>query len=424
MKAIVGWLFWVALAVMAALLMGDNPATVTLFWPPWRLDVSFNLVLISVVALFVLGYAAWRGVAALRALPARASRWRARQHERATVGLVLQAWGYGLGGRFVRAQTAAREAIARLQADGAGDLPYADTLWVLAHLIAAESAQQLGQRDWRDTWIAAATDAKRAHTAPEAREGALLRAAEWALQAGDAEQAARWLGELPQGAARRIQAVRLRLRLAQLRRDRREALELARLLAKHRAFSEDAADTVLRGIWLDALREARDVAALAAVWRSLQGVQRRDAARALALLEQAQRLLDDGALPADGPLPEVLDEAIRVAWAGYATLSPMQRCRAVAAVEPWLSRLDAPWLSRLEEAQQRDPADAALQYLAAQAYRAHGLWGKAQSLLQQAVRALPDRVLRRRAWCALAELAEQRGDEKTACAAWREAARV
>ncbi len=422
MKAIVGWLFLAALAVMAALLMGDNPATVTVFWPPWRLDISFNLVLIALVALFVLCYAAWRGIAVLRELPQRASRWRAQQHERATVGLVLQGWAYLLGGRFVRAQTAAREAMARLQADGGKALPYADTLWVLAHLIAAESAQQLGQRDWRDAWLAAATDVRHTRNAPEAREGALLRAAEWALQARDAEQAAHWLDELPQGAARRIQAVRLRLRLAQLRRNRREALDLARLLAKHRAFSEEAVETVLRGIWLDALRDTRDEAALTAVWRSLHGAQRRDAQRALALLEHAQRLQDDGALPGDGPLPEVLGEAIRVAWAGYASLSPTQRCRAVAAVEPWLSRLDAAWLPRLEEAQQRDPADAALQYLAAQAYRARGLWGKAQTLLQQAVRALPERELRRRAWRALAELAEQRGDEAAACAAWREAA--
>ncbi|WP_334135718.1 heme biosynthesis HemY N-terminal domain-containing protein [Tepidimonas sp.] len=424
MKAIFGWLFLAALAVAAALLMGDNPATVTLFWPPWRLDVSFNLVLITLVAVFVLGYLAWRGVAVLRDLPRRASRWRARQQERATVGLVLQGWAYLAGGRFVRAQTAAREAIARLQADGGSDLPYADTLWVLAHLIAAESAQHLGQRDWRDTWLLAATDAQRARAAAQAREGALLRAAEWALEARDAEQAERWLGELPQGAARRIQAVRLRLRLAQLRRDSREALELARLLAKHRAFSEQAIDTVLRGIWLDALSDARDEAALTAVWRSLQGAQRRDAARALALLEHAQRLRDDGGLPADGPLPAVVDEAIRVAWAGYLSLSPAQRCRAVAAMESWLSQLAGAWLPRLEEAQQRDPADAALQYLAAQAYRARGLWGKAQGLLQQAVRALPERELRRRAWRALAELAEQRGDEAAACAAWREAARV
>lgn len=422
MKGVFGLLFVAALAVVAALLMGDNPATVSLFWPPWRVDVSLNLVLIVAVAGFVLGYAALRGIALLRELPRRASRWRALQQERATVGLLLQAWGHQLGGRFVRAQGAAREAIARLQTADRDTVPYADALWVLAHLTAAESAQQLGQREQRDAWLAAATDATRARGAPEAREGALLRAAEWAIEARDPAEAARWLAELPQGAARRIQAVRLRLRLAQLRRDSRAALDMARLLAKHRAFSPEAVRTVLRGLWIEALRDARDEESLSAVWRSLQGDERRDPTRALALLSHVERLVAEGLFDATAPVPRAVDEAIRTAWAGYDTLTAADRLRAVALVEPWLTRLDAAWLPRLEEAQQRNPSDAGLQYLAGQAYRARGLWGKAQTLLQQAVRGLDDRDLRRRCWCALAELAEQRGDEAAARHAWKQAA--
>lgn len=422
MKGVFGLLFVAALAVVAALLMGDNPATVSLFWPPWRVDVSLNLVLIAGVVGFVLGYAALRGIALLRELPRRASRWRALQQERATVGLLLQAWGHQLGGRFVRAQGAAREAIARLQAADRDAVPYADALWVLTHLTAAESAQQLGQREQRDAWLAAATDPLRARGAPEAREGVLLRAAEWAIEARDAAEAARWLAELPQGAARRIQAVRLRLRLAQLRHDSRAALDMARLLAKHRAFSSEAVRTVLRGLWIEALRDARDEESLTTVWRSLQGEERRDPTRALALLAHVERLAADGLLDATGALPRPVDEAIRTAWAGYDTLTGADRLRAVALVEPWLARLDAAWLPRLEDAQQRAPADAGLQYLAGQAYRARGLWGKAQTLLQQAARGLDDRDLRRRCWCALAELAEQRGDEAAARDAWKQAA--
>lgn len=422
MKGVFGFLFIAALAVAAALFMGDNPATVTLFWPPWRVDVSFNLVLVGVVLAFVVGYAALRGVALLRALPRRASRWRALQHERAVVGLLLQAWGQWLGGRFVRAQRAAREAIEHLAAGNRDTLPHADALWVLAHLVAAESAHQLGQREQRDAWLAAAIDPVRGREAPQAREGALLRAAEWALDARDADAAAQWLAQLPQGAARRIQAVRLRLRLAQLWRDSRSALELARLLAKHRAFSAEALRTVVRGIWLEALRDARDIDAVTAVWRRLEGEERRDPTRAVALLAHVESLVHAGIVASDGPVPHVVDEAIRTAWAGYATLDASERLRAVALVEPWLARLDAAWLPRLEEAQQRQPDDAGLQYLAAQAYRARGLWGKAQTLLQQAVRALDDRELRRRGWCALAELAERRGDEAAARDAWKRAA--
>jgi HemY protein len=50
------------------------------------------------------------------------------------------------------------------------------------------------------------------------------------------------------------------------------------------------------------------------------------------------------------------------------------------------------------------------------------LWGKAQQLLSHAVLSLKDAVLKRKAWLALAALAEQRGDEATVQKAYRQAA--
>jgi HemY protein len=52
------------------------------------------------------------------------------------------------------------------------------------------------------------------------------------------------------------------------------------------------------------------------------------------------------------------------------------------------------------------------------------LWGKAQNLLGQAVKNLQSPPLRRKAWIALAELAEQRQDPVEAAAAWKQAAKV
>ena len=51
-----------------------------------------------------------------------------------------------------------------------------------------------------------------------------------------------------------------------------------------------------------------------------------------------------------------------------------------------------------------------------------GLWGRAQVLLAQAARSLGDEGLRRHAWRALAEMAEQRGDTVAAAEAWKRAA--
>ena len=52
------------------------------------------------------------------------------------------------------------------------------------------------------------------------------------------------------------------------------------------------------------------------------------------------------------------------------------------------------------------------------------LWGKAQQLLSQAGMGLQDPELYRRAWLALAQLAEDRGDAEQAALAWRNAAQI
>jgi len=84
MKNVLWFLLLAAVAVVAALLLGDNQAIVSVFWPPWRVDLSLNLVLIGLLLGFVLLHLALRGIALLRALPQRAQRWRQREAIAAT----------------------------------------------------------------------------------------------------------------------------------------------------------------------------------------------------------------------------------------------------------------------------------------------------------------------------------------------------
>ena len=72
-----------AVAVGLALLVGANQSTVTLFWAPHRIDVSLNLALLVLFALFVVMHLAWRALSALFHLPHHARRWRLQQKERA-----------------------------------------------------------------------------------------------------------------------------------------------------------------------------------------------------------------------------------------------------------------------------------------------------------------------------------------------------
>ena len=105
-----------------------------------------------------------------------------------------------------------------------------------------------------------------------------------------------------------------------------------------------------------------------------------------------------------------------------------QRVRVVRALQTSLTDPQAAdarqWLARIETAQQAQPRDARLQYLAGMVCLHHQLWGKSQGLLAQAVKGLKDPALLRSAWGALAELAEQRQDAVAAAQAWKQAAQV
>lgn len=432
MRTVFWFLFLAAVAVAVALLLGDNTATVTVFWHPWRLDMSLNLVLFSIVAGFVLLHLTLRGLSLLRGLPQQAHRWRTHQLERTVYVSLLDAVTYQLAGRFVRAQAAARHALQVLEglpADG-GMARWAQ--WqVLARLLEAESAQALGHIERRDQAIEALVTVPGAEAAT-AREGAMLRASAWAVKARDAEAARHWLQQLPQGASRRIQAVRLRLQLAQLERDTGVAIDMVRLLTKHKAFSPAVAASLLKGLLNDALQQAHDPVQLLQVWQSLSERERREPALALQFLLRWQQLqtASVSADATDEAGPDDIGregrqrcaEALETVWKGYAVLSDRQRLVFLTLLEAHLPQLEARWVSEIEAAQQAQPSDAGLQYLAGQAFMQRQLWGKAAQLLGLASTSLQDAELLRRTWRSLARLAEQRGDDAAARDAWKRAA--
>lgn len=424
MRAALWLLSLFGMAVAVALFAGNNQGTITVFWPPYRLDLSLNLVLLLLALLFVTLHLALRALAALFAMPGHARRWRLQHQERAVYAALLDALSHLVAGRFIRARKAAELVLTRedSMAQGGETLVYSGRLRAMAHLLAAESAQVLQDRQARGQHLRLALEQAARRDAQEMREGVQLRAARWALEDRDAQAALQGLDELPQGAARRTIALRLRLKAARMARQTALALETARLLAKHRAFSDLAAQGILRGLALELLQTAHDPDQLRQAWSQLDASEQKLPEVAI---EAARRLLQtggDAALARQWLLP---------LWEGLvarpATLSPAQGLQLIEVLErSFVQALDAPdaaWLTRIEQAQMNNPGDAALQYLAGMTCMRLQLWGKAQQLLKQAEPRLPDRALQRNAWRALAELAEQRADAIAAAQAWREAAK-
>lgn len=417
------------IAVALALVAGNNQAVVTLFWPPHRVDISFNLLVLLLAGLFMLLYAALRAASAVFSLPAEARRWRAQQKERAMYAAFMDALSHLMAGRFIRAAKLAQNALtqekslsqlAKTSSDVGGySAARASQLRLLAHLLAAESAQSLQNKTLREAHLQQALESSPHRIAQETREGVQLQAARWALDDSDPVAALELLGQLPQGAARRTLALRTKLRATRLARQTSQALETARLLAKHRAFSPPAAQSIVRGLALELLGGAHDPAQLQNAWLSLDDNER---AMPELVIHAASRLM---ALHGD---PDLARSWLLQVWEPvmrpHSEVGDNQRIKLIQVLEAGLGSIDAAWLARIETAQQQRPRDANLQYLAGMACLKRQLWGKAQQLLSQAALALQDASLHRNAWRALALLAEQRDDAAFAAQAYKRAAEL
>jgi len=418
-----------ALAVAGAWLADNNQGVVAIFVHPYRIDFSLNLFVLALVGVVLLLLLAQKALWALLSLPREARRWRAQQKERAAHAALLTAFAEFMAGRYLRARKSAELVLSREEAlRGATEHPltHAAALRTVAHVLAAESAHALQDKALRTQHLQEAEQLAQQAQASERQalaEGLTLRAARWSLDDRDAEGSLGRLAQLPSAVSRRTVAMRIQLKAARLAGQTARALETALLLAKHRAFSPAAAQSLVRSLVMDLIARTHDERALEKLWQTLPTAQRQlPEVAALAVT----RWLQLGGDPVRGRawLLPVWEGML----AGGDTQTIMERQRLVQALE--LSLKDVPsadaraWLARIEAAQKAQPNEAHLQYLAGMVYMRHQLWGKAQTLLFMAARSLPDAGLQRRAWAALAELAEQRQDTAAALQAWKQAARL
>ena len=428
MRAALWFMSLFALAVGGAWLVGHNIGTVTLYWPPYRVDVSLNLVLLGLVVLLLVLSLVQHAVLALLAMPKQAKQWRQQQKERAAYGALLDALMHFMAGRYVRAGKAAQLAVdkeAAYQTEEEARLSHASALRTLAHLTAADAAHALQDPVTREQHAQAA-QAAIDQAAPALRqalqEGVDLRAARWALNDRDAAGSLQRLDAMPSALARRVVALRMRLKAARLAGQPDKALDTALLLVKHKAFTPDVAGSLVRGLVQDWLLRVHEPQAVATIWRKLGSAERQ---RPELVVACADRWL---ALGGDAAIARQWLETVWFAWAQNPSRDFAGQSAPLAlSLERALTSGDAAdtreWLAKLETAQRAQPRNAALQYVVGMLCLHHQLWGKAQTHLQAAVLQLPA-PLKVRAWRRLAEMAEHRSDHEAAMAAWKSAAQA
>ena len=409
MRGVIWLVLLFVVAVVAATTLGSNDGLVSLYWAGWRTDLSLNFFVILVLASCAVLMLAVQALNSLVSLPKRAGQWRALRRERAAEVALREAQAEYFGARYGRAHKAAQRALV-LQPDVpalAADAQFRS----LARLLAAGSLHKLQDRTRRDMHLLQAFKADRGG----ADEAARLLAAEWALDDRDAPRALEMLDALSPGAARRTQALRLRLQASRMARQPMEALRTARLLANHQAFSPIVAQSLLRSLANETLDAAHDVQQLRRLWGQFDAADRRDPHICCRAAQRAAQLdaAEDGRL------------WLRPFWDRLAELPREDRDRVALALIDARSGIGAEWLPRLEAAAQSFGHESAVIAAVGMVFAERQLWGKARRLLEQAAAApsLPART-RRLAWRQLAQLARQEADEARAVLCERAAAAI
>lgn len=350
-------LFWVlalfGLAVAVALGARMNDGYVLLVVPPWRVEISLNLFIVTLLVFFAVFYAAMRVTSATFGLPKRVREYRARR-QRDQAGLVFQdAVRLLFEGRFGQAMKKATEA------HGSGTAPG------LSALIAARAAQRMREPEKQQYWLEhAKTDDPRTEAAT------LMLDAEMANEERRFADALDALGRLQGKLGRHIAALRLELRARQGTGDWDGVLKLVRQLAKRDALPAEVVREVLSQAHLANIAGRRnDQGQLIAYLRNIPEDERGrrvnvSAVRGLIALDadgEAQRLIEASLDKADGEGWQSELAAI------YGRLSGGDQTARVARAEAWL---------------RGHPGDAVLLLALGRMCQRLRLWGKAQSYLE------------------------------------------
>jgi HemY protein len=267
------FLFWFLLlaiaAVVAALAAKLNSGYALLVAPPYRIELSLNLLLILIVVGFFSLYFGLRMVARTAQLPAEVRLWRRRQKEQRARLKLDAAIVALLEGRYGKAQQEAKEALALPHSSG------------LAALVAARAAIDVRQFDAAEGFLSRPETQVTSLTVPR-----LTLSAEIALEQGQPQEALRILESLRREAGLHTAALRLELRATQAARRFAGIPPLVEQLVKRGVFDAAQGEQLRIAAQREQLRAlAHDASGLRDTWNRLPEATRTQAqiARAAAL---------------------------------------------------------------------------------------------------------------------------------------------
>jgi HemY protein len=354
-------LFWI-LAILAAavalmLAAKHNAGYVLLVYSPYRIELSLNLFVTLLLALFAACYGAVRLAAHTLNLPAYVRTFRQerrRDKAREAMDDALLAF---YEGRYAKAEKFAAKALEALEA------PLANAL------LAARAAHELKAYDRRDGYLAQAEEAGRER--PEPR---LMTQAELLLDQRNFQQALQSLKELQATTRKNLAALRLELKAQTQAKNWDQVLTLVAQLERRDAIDPVQATQQKISAYQENLkRKQLDLASLREYWQKIPSNDKTISKIALAA---AQGFL---AFRECQMAMEIITESLESQWDSevvrlYGECLGKNVLKQIERAENWLKQ---------------HPQDAALLQTLGRLCAKQELWGKAQSYLEASLSVEP-----------------------------------
>jgi len=366
------WLLTLFAVAVALTLATHNPGYVQFVYPPYRLEMSLTLFVLSLLGLFAFGYMAVRLLLAALRLPAYVRTFRAERSRSKGRSAMMEALTAFFEGRYAAAEKAAVRAMELGEQSG------------LNPIVAARAAHELREFDKRDAYLA---DAEGKSVGEATMR--LMAKTEFQL---DQKQPMSALGSLKElneaGVRKHVGALTLELKAQQQAKNWDAVLDVVTHLEKRNSIDATLASQLRQQAWLEKLRaQTHDIASLRGLWKTIPGEFKRRPKIAASAAQAFLRLHDD--LSAG----KLLVESLNAQWdSDLVTLYGDCRTDDIVAQIDQAER----WLKT-------HTSDAGLMLTLGKLCLHQGLWGKAQNYLDASISLSPSRA----AYNALGQLAEK-----------------
>ncbi|MFA6014597.1 MAG: heme biosynthesis HemY N-terminal domain-containing protein [Gallionellaceae bacterium] len=366
------WLLAIFSAAIAVTLLSHNTGYVQFVIPPYRVELSLTLFVLSCLALFVFGYSVVRLLAAALRLPEYVRNFRReRAHEKGRAAM-MDAFTAFFEGRYAAAEKAAVHSMELGEKSG------------LNSIIAARAAHEQHEFDKRDAYLA---DAEGKSVGEATMR--LMAKTEFLLDEKNPASALNSLKELNKsGGSKHVGALTLELKAQQQSRNWDAVLEVAAQLEKRRAIDATLALQLRQQAWLEKLRDPmNDADTLRSIWRNVPGELKRLSKITAAAAKAYIRLHEPNSAG------KVLVESLNAQWDSdlvtlYGDCHTDDVVTQINQAERWLKV---------------HQDDAGLLLALGKLCLKQELWGKAQNYLDASISLAPSRA----AYSALGQLAEK-----------------